>query len=520
MPYSRSSYSRASGSKRTMKPPKTVEGPRISEKDGIAFLLGLSLLLFFGSGFPNLQTTHWVAGITGFLLATTFLVRKFVPSSKTWYVFSMLETKRFNPVFDKLKNAKWIEIATEIGAVVGYGAIAIDYFWGRKLKKGWQRAGLFIASILLLGWLFGLAFGNLSNNPLVKGPEWLYQFFFGFFGLAGFLLLALFTQGIDGILKIFAGKPACPGVAPIIPGVQTPNVPLYVPIEAWVSLFAILVIHEASHGFLIRRHNTKLESSGLLLAGLLPIGAFVKPDEKAMSRIEKRKQIQIMAAGPSSNLYSFILIGILMAGMTQFVFSPTIGPISQEIQRNSSLGVKIVKVDQNIQLCGETVPAPAYGEIEPKSRLLAVNDQNVLSLNDATLFLRNKPTEPKKLLLEKDGNITEKTLTANALGRFGLQLENIPNKDYKPPAEKELLVNIFQLFASIIVWFITLSLFVAIANFLPVDPLDGGRIAKFMLAPYFGFLKMSEEDTEKFVGRLFLWILIPLIILNALPIIL
>jgi membrane-associated protease RseP (regulator of RpoE activity) len=356
---------------------------------------------------------------------------------------------------------------------------------------------------------------------LVKGPGWLYQFFFGFFGLAGFLLLALFTQGIDGLLKIFAGKQACPGVAPIIPGVQTPNVPLYVPIEAWVSLFAILVIHEASHGFLVRRHNLKLESSGLLLAGLLPIGAFVKPDEKAMSKIEKRKQVQIMSAGPSSNLYSFILIGILFAGLTQFVFNPTIGPISQEIQRNSSLGVKIIKVDENTSICGETIPSPAFGQIEPGSKLLAVNDQNVHSLNDATVFLRTNPSEPKKFLLEtKDGNKTEKTLTANALGRFGIQLENIPNPDYSPPADKKQWLEWFQLFASIIVWFINLSLFVAIANFLPVDPLDGGRIGKFMLAPYFGFLQMSEEDTERFIGRLFLWILLPLIILNALPILL
>ena len=444
MPYSKSTYSRASGSKRTTEQPKKAEGPRISEKDGIAFLLGLALLLFFGSGFPSPQTMHWIAGITGFLLVTTFLVRKLAPSSKTWYLFSMLETKRFNPVFDKLKNAKWVETATELGAVFGYGAIGVDYFWGRKMKKGWQRAGLFVVSIIILGWIFGLVFGNLSNNPLVKGPGWLYQFFFGFFGLAGFLLLALFTQGIDGLFKIFAGKQACPGVAPIIPGVQTPNVPLYVPIEAWISLFAILVIHEASHGFLVRRHNVKLESSGLLLAGLLPIGAFVKPDEKAMARIEKRKQVQIMSAGPSSNLYSFILIGILMAGMTQFVFNPVLGPMSQEIQRNSSLGVKIAAVDQNIQLCGETIPSPAYGEIEQGSKLLAVDDKNVLSLNDASQYLRTKPTEPKKLLLDMNGTITEKTLTANALGRFGIQLENLPNNDYRPPANKKVLVEIFQ----------------------------------------------------------------------------
>lgn len=516
MPYSKEKYS-TEKNKPAVPPWKQKF---LTGRDWFGFYLGgLFLALLWHASRGAISVLFWVIGILGFLLITTFIIKVFVKSAKTWYLFSMLETKRFNPVFDKLKNAKWIETASELGAIIGYGAIGVDYFYGRKLK-GWKRIAVFVASIIVLGWIFGLLFGNLSNNPLVKGPGWLYQFFFGFFGLAGFLLLALFTQGIDGLFKIFAGKAACPGVAPIIPGVQTPNVPLYVPIEAWISLFAILVIHEASHGFLVRRHNVKLESSGLLLAGLLPIGAFVKPDEKAMAKIEKRKQVQIMSAGPSSNLYSFIVIGILMAGMTQFVFNPVLGPMSQEIQRNSSLGVKIAAVDQNIQLCGETVPSPAYGEIEPGSKLLAVDDKNVLSLNDASQFLRNKPSEPKKLLLDMNGTITEKTLTANALGRFGIQLENIPNNDYQPPANKKQLLEIFQLFASIVGWFVTLSLFVAIANFLPADPLDGGRIAKYMLAPYFGFLKMSEEDTERFVGRLFLWILIPLIILNALPIIL
>ena len=54
-------------------------------------------------------------------------------------------------------------------------------------------------------------------------------------------------------------------------------------------------------------------------------------------------------------------------------------------------------------------------------------------------------------------------------------------------------------------------------NFLPSDPLDGGRIAKFVLLPYFGFLKMSRKETMKFIGRLFAWIFLISILLNLLP---
>lgn len=522
MPYSKNAYHTPSTSQSS--------GPlrRTERKDWMALTIGIFLLgfliasEFFSGILPVPGWIAWTLGVIGFLLVTTFLLKKFSKNAKTWYVFSMLETTRFNPVFDKLKNASWLEIAAEIGAIFGYGAVAADFFFGQKFKKKWQRAGLFLAAMAIMSGLSALVLGNaLSNNPLIKGPSWIYQFFFGLFGLAGFLLYSLFTQAIDAITKIFAGTQACPGIAPIIPGIQTPNVPFFVPIEAWVSLVAILIIHEAAHGFLIRRHNLKMESSGLLLAGIIPIGAFVKPDENAMKKMDKRKQVQIMAAGPSSNLYSYFLVGILALLAGQFLVAPTIGVALQEIQRNSSLGVQITKVDQNTVICGEVFPNPAYGKIEPNSRLLAVNDHNISNLGEAVVALSSgKPQDPRKLLLSKNGKTVEKTLVPNQLGRLGIQLESIPNPMYKPDATTVFWLGIFQLLSSILFWFIMLSLFVAIANFLPVDPFDGGRLAKFMVAPYLGFLHMNTEDTERVVGRIFWWILLPLIILNALPLVL
>ncbi|MFH1587693.1 MAG: hypothetical protein ABID38_07595, partial [Candidatus Diapherotrites archaeon] len=58
---------------------------------------------------------------------------------------------------------------------------------------------------------------------------------------------------------------------------------------------------------------------------------------------------------------------------------------------------------------------------------------------------------------------------------------------------------------------------VALFNFLPLGITDGGRIAKIIFLPYLGFLKMPKKDTEKLIGRVFLWIILALIILNALP---
>ena len=76
------------------------------------------------------------------------------------------------------------------------------------------------------------------------------------------------------------------------------------------------------------------------------------------------------------------------------------------------------------------------------------------------------------------------------------------------------MLNGFSVFFG---WLLMLSFAIAMINFLPMDPFDGGKIAKIVFLPYFGFLKMGKADTEKFIGRLMLWIILGLLLLNALP---
>ncbi|MCX6803273.1 MAG: hypothetical protein NTY48_01740, partial [Candidatus Diapherotrites archaeon] len=54
-------------------------------------------------------------------------------------------------------------------------------------------------------------------------------------------------------------------------------------------------------------------------------------------------------------------------------------------------------------------------------------------------------------------------------------------------------------------------------NYFPSDPFDGGRMAKIMLLPYFGFLNFNKKETQKFIGRLFTWLLVASLLLNMIP---
>ena len=63
---------------------------------------------------------------------------------------------------------------------------------------------------------------------------------------------------------------ASPSEVILIPGI-TPTIPLF-----WglIGLIVALVVHEYGHGILARAHGMRVRNFGLLIVGLIPIGAF------------------------------------------------------------------------------------------------------------------------------------------------------------------------------------------------------------------------------------------------------
>jgi len=60
-------------------------------------------------------------------------------------------------------------------------------------------------------------------------------------------------------------------------------------------------------------------------------------------------------------------------------------------------------------------------------------------------------------------------------------------------------------------------LLVAVVNFLPVEPFDGGRIARVIIPSYFGFWKENEKFKEDLIMKALFIGVILLFVLNALP---
>ncbi|HET7324102.1 MAG TPA: site-2 protease family protein [Halococcus sp.] len=106
----------------------------------------------------------------------------------------------------------------------------------------------------------------------------------------------------------------------VIPGVN-PFLPLSVAPEIVFGLLVGLVIHEGGHGLLCRVEGIDISSMGLALVTLIPMGAFVEPDEEQQRNAARGAQTRMFAAGVTNN---FAITAIAFA----LLFGPVVGSIA------------------------------------------------------------------------------------------------------------------------------------------------------------------------------------------------
>jgi len=105
-----------------------------------------------------------------------------------------------------------------------------------------------------------------------------------------------------------------------IPGVND-FLPLSVAPEIVLGLLLGLVVHEGGHGLFCRVEDIDIESMGLALLAIIPIGAFVEPDEDELLRTDRGSQTRMYTAGVTNN-FALAIITLLL------LFGPVAGAIS------------------------------------------------------------------------------------------------------------------------------------------------------------------------------------------------
>jgi membrane-associated protease RseP (regulator of RpoE activity) len=105
-----------------------------------------------------------------------------------------------------------------------------------------------------------------------------------------------------------------------LPGIN-PIIPLGYGLLALV--FAV-VVHEFGHGVMSRVYNIRVKTMGLLFL-VVPVGAFVEPDEEEIQKAPRKKRIRVYGAGPTTNFFFTILFAVLFSGVLMAAADPAPG---------------------------------------------------------------------------------------------------------------------------------------------------------------------------------------------------
>ncbi|MFP4000809.1 MAG: site-2 protease family protein [Thermoplasmata archaeon] len=94
----------------------------------------------------------------------------------------------------------------------------------------------------------------------------------------------------------------------VIPGVNP-----FIPIGYGILSLAVgIIVHEFSHGILSRVADVDIKSLGLIFL-VVPLGAFVEPDEDQLEGAERLKRDRMYAAGATSNIVLALVIVLIFS---------------------------------------------------------------------------------------------------------------------------------------------------------------------------------------------------------------
>jgi membrane-associated protease RseP (regulator of RpoE activity) len=433
------------------------------------------------------------------------------------YFITMLKTKHFVNTIYKIAKHSWLmEKISIAGLFAGFGLAGIDY-WSARKQGGWKRILILLIGIIGLGLVFHFSLTWLFSVPVLAPLFTLGLISFILLGFGGLSIAFLLGYGALSINAIIIGKQICPAVAPVLPGVPIPGLGVVIPLIAWISLGFILVIHESSHGILLARYKEKIKSVGLLLIGLVPMGAFVEQDDKTFTKRDDRKQLLVLSAGSSGNLAT-MFVGIALLLLFSFAIMPVMGVINTEYEKTYD-GVIISEVYEDVSFCGITETAPAKDKLFANDKVISINGNDINSIGEINGIFRSAPDFNFIVLrngVEENIFVEPYVFEDMNLRRIGVLFEGAKT-GYEPNGGIQIIAMLINAISSVLGFFVILSFAVGMFNFLPSDPLDGGRMAKIILLPYFSFLNFKKEATEKFIGRLFAWLFLISILVNLLP---
>ncbi|MBU1198024.1 site-2 protease family protein [Candidatus Micrarchaeota archaeon] len=313
-----------------------------SEKVRLGLFVVLALAAFFYLATSTFN--NWIkAGSIIVLLSGSGMIIQRLARIEGYYGLLILRgTRGFGAMEYFSKHfGKTARDLADFGLSLSFGALYSYWLFGRTSKKK------FFAHLIALGAFFlilqtgiALQFGEIAPAVFLLNMS---------FGLLALGTQSLLFQGA----RILTSPESAAGVTLIVPGVTVP----------WEGIIAIIIaagVHEIAHGILCRVEKLEVKNSGAIFLGVLPIGAFVEPNEEKMKRIDVHKKRRILVAGTTSNFFLFLIFTLL----TQIVAFGLIG------------------MTNHIQVVGVAEEGSAFGILEENEVIVAIQGIPVKSSNE------------------------------------------------------------------------------------------------------------------------------------------
>ncbi len=454
-----------------------------------------------------LITTHAIGFIMRLALAIIVMVLAGVGIQRTLslngssglYLLAGKKGIKFIDRMSKHNRTFWNSMALW-GFVLGFGLLSYPLMRGKLSKKlfAFGMVSLAVMYVFVAPYLgYALQFINVSviqnsvsatTSTHVGALTYVLVAVTLLFGFSGFAIISIvynaavilggigsYLMGlISGSASTSALKAQVPGVVPIIPGLDIPLV------AGIISLVVLLTVHEVSHGVLSRMFGVKLKSIGLLMFGILPIGAFVEPDDKGIKKLNSSKRIGIFSAGIAANFITMLLFFLLMLAILLYI-----------APKAYSYGVVV---------SGTTKGYPAYNVLSVGSQVLEWNGHNVSSIGVlASAASEDKPNEPVTIVTDA-GSYTFNALPDPANTSRGIIGVNLSYKPIIKGATASAVYFFYTLFALSML----LNFLVAVFNLLPLPGLDGWAI-------------YNASIKNKRIIKCLAAVVVAVIVINALP---
>ena len=365
-----------------------------------------------------------------------------------WGLILLRTQKGIDIAKELAKREKFWNLFADFGLALAYGILAF-FIIKRSVK---QRIGIIFSALItitflllfvsptilpFLSYTLGMPIGggraaHLTADPIMSLVI-LAMVYLG--GFAAFITMSLLMYAFIVVSAVFstvvmgttAISETAPGLTLILPGI---NIPLF---EGLLALIIILLVHEGSHAVLSVIGKIPILSSGVAFFGIIPIGAFVEPDEKRLATKSNEVQKRVVVAGSAANLVTSIFFFLLL-----FAFLSLSTPFKEH-------GWYVM------------------GGMDNGTIIYAINGIPVENLSE------NYTAPNATINLTTNHGMVERTM--NATGGFGISY--LP-MDYAPFTQYENPILSF-IFKTLVLAF-ALNFIIGVVNLLPLPFFDGMRL--------------------------------------------